>query len=174
MLTRTIVLFALILGAGAAAAQAYKWTDDNGIVHFSDRPAPGAEEIVLPGANASAPEPPRSNPGTQAAGSGSQPEPAPFAYQRFAVSVPGSEETLWNIEGVLNVALDLQPGLQPGHRIRVYFDGEPLAVTGTSFQINEVWRGAHNIQAEVLDETGRLMIRSQTSRFYVQQNRIRR
>ena len=174
MLTRTIVLFAIIFGAGVAAAQAYKWTDENGVVHFSDRPAPGAEEIVLPGAGAPRPEPPRPNPGTQAAGSGSAPEPAPFAYQRFAVSAPGPEETLWNIEGVLNVSLDLQPGLQPGHRIRVYFDGEPLAVTGTRFQIDEVWRGAHNIQAEILDATGRLMIRSQTNRFYVQQSRIRR
>ena len=97
---------------------------------------------------------------------------APFSYESFAISSPGAEETLWNIEGILNVTLNLQPALQPGHRVRVYFDGQPRMVNGTSFQIEEVWRGVHNVQAEVLDETGKLMIRSQPNRFYVQQNTV--
>ena len=42
----------------------------------------------------------------------------------------------------------------------------------TSFQINEVYRGVHNIQAEVVDESGNMMIRSMPNRFYVQQNTI--
>ena len=143
-------------------------------MHFSDRPQPGAEEIVLPEANVSSRQRPR--PGLRAAADEAEPEPdeGPFAYQSFEVANPGPEETLWNIEGVLNVSLDLQPALQPGHQIRVYFDGEPRLVNGTSFQIGEVWRGVHNIQAEVLDETGQLMIRSRTNRFYVQQNTILR
>ncbi len=56
--------------------------------------------------------------------------------------------------------------------MRVYFDGQPRIVNGTSFQIEEVWRGVHNIQAEVIDETGKLMIRSRTNRFYVQQSTV--
>jgi hypothetical protein len=42
-----------------------------------------------------------------------------------------------------------------------------------SFTIQEVYRGEHTIQAEVIDDMGKLMIRSQHNRFYVQQNRIR-
>jgi hypothetical protein len=56
----------------------------------------------------------------------------------------------------------------------VYFNGETRLVVGTRFSIDEVWRGVHNIQAEVIDETGKLMIRSQANRFYVQQNNIGR
>lgn len=56
--------------------------------------------------------------------------------------------------------------------MRVYFDGQPRMVAGTSFQIDEVWRGVHNIQAEVIDSTGKLMIRSRTNRFYVQQSTV--
>ena len=67
------------------------------------------------------------------------------------------------------MSLALSPALQPGHQVRVYFDGKPQMVSGTSFQLQEVWRGVHNLQAEVLDETGKLMIRSQPNRFYVQQ-----
>jgi hypothetical protein len=74
---------------------------------------------------------------------------------------------------VLNVSLALNPPLQPGHQVRVYFDGSPRIVSGTSFQLQEVWRGVHNLQAEILDETGQMLIRSRTNRFYVQQTTVR-
>ena len=64
-------------------------------------------------------------------------------------------------------------GLQSGHVVRVYFDGNARdPVTSTSFQVEDVWRGVHNIQAEVVDEAGKLMIRSATNRFYVQQTNL--
>jgi hypothetical protein len=96
----------------------------------------------------------------------------PVNYSLLEIASPKPEETLWNIEGVLNVSLNVQPALQPGHQVRVYFDGEPRMVNGSSFQIEEVWRGVHNIQAEILDETGKMLIRSRTNRFYVQRNTV--
>ncbi len=97
----------------------------------------------------------------------------PFSYTSLEISAPAPEETLWNIEGNLNVSLALSPPLQPNHQVRVYFDGVARTVDGTSFQLQEVYRGVHNIQAEILDETGTLMIRSLPNRFYVQQNTVR-
>ncbi len=70
------------------------------------------------------------------------------------------------------MTLTLTPALQAGHQVRVYFDGTPQMVSGASFQLQEVYRGVHNLQAEVIDETGKLMIRSRPSRFYVQQNSV--
>ena len=72
------------------------------------------------------------------------------------------------------MALALSPGLQNGHQVRVIFDGAPRVVSGTSFQLQEVWRGVHNLQAEVIDETGKLLIRSPAVRFYVQQTTVNR
>lgn len=172
MAIRTIFVLAAVLAGGAVMAQAYKWVDEDGVVHFSDRPKPGAESIVLPKSE-SRPRPSPA-PGLQ---SDDEPEAepedeAPFAYQSLEIANPAAEETLWNIEGVLSVSLDLQPALQPGHQVRVFFNGEPQLVSGTSFQLEEVWRGVHNIQAEVLDETGQMLIRSRTNRFYVQQNTV--
>ena len=95
-----------------------------------------------------------------------------FSYESLEIVSPAAEETLWNIEGVLNVQLVLRPGLQRGHRVRVYHNGEAQTVSGTSFQLQEVFRGVHNLQAEVLDQGGNLMIRSEPNRFYVQQNTI--
>lgn len=170
---RTIFLVFGLLAASAAMAQAYRWVDDDGIVHYSDRPRPGAEQVVLPESNTTTVR--RAARSATASSTSQQAAPAAaFRYETLEIAAPRAEETLWNIEGVLNVSLTLTPALQPGHQVRVYFDGEQQEATGTSFQIQEVYRGVHNIQAEVIDETGTLMIRSQPNRFYVQQNVISR
>ena len=70
------------------------------------------------------------------------------------------------------MTLELQPALRPGHRVRVYFDGEPREVSGTQFTLDDVYRGVHNLQAEVVDANGNVMIRSDPSRFYVQQTSV--
>ena len=175
METRPIFILLALLAASGVLADAYTWTDEDGVVHYSDRPEPGAKQIVLPESNTVRTRPvARAQSASATAGEDAAEEDAgPFRYESLEVAAPAPEETLWNIEGVLNVSLALRPGLQSGHQVRVYFDGTPRTVTGTSFQIEEVYRGVHNIQAEVLDETGKLMIRSLPNRFYVQQNTVR-
>lgn len=172
---RPIFVLLGLFAANGALADAYVWTDEEGVVHYSDRPHPGAKVLDLGEST-----PRRRTPVSQSAASTAEPadenadqQQGPFRYESLAVVAPASEETLWNIEGVLNVSLALSPALRPGHRVRVYFDGNPQPVIGTSFRLTEVYRGAHNLQAEVLDENGELMIRSQPSRFYVQQNTVR-
>ena len=171
--TRPIFILVGLLAAASVMAEAYRWVDEDGVTHYSDRPREGAEVVELSEytrttgaqiyrAPAQSAEDPEAAPA----------EEAPFKYDSLSVASPGAEETLWNIEGVLNVSLALSPGLQSGHQVRVYFDGQPRLVNGTSFQIEEVWRGVHNIQAEVIDETGKLMIRSRPNRFYVQQTTV--
>ncbi len=171
--TRPIFILVGLLAAASVMAEAYRWVDEDGVTHYSDRPREGAEIVELSeytrttGAQIYR-APPESGEDPAAAAAAE----APFRYDSLSVASPGAEETLWNIEGVLNVSLALSPGLQSGHQVRVYFDGQPRLVNGTSFQIEEVWRGVHNIQAEIIDETGRLMIRSQPNRFYVQQTTV--
>ncbi len=172
MLMRTIIALIGLLAAGVLMAQAYTWVDEDGIVHYSDRPQEGATEIQLPQDT----RPSRSLASAPAATISRQDSAAtpaePFSYDIIEISSPGPEETLWNIGGVLEVTLNVQPSLQQGHRVRVYFDGNEQMVVGSSFQIQEVYRGVHNLQAEVVDETGNLIGRSLPNRFYVQQNSI--
>jgi hypothetical protein len=175
MLPRLLTRIALLLAASVALAQAYRWVDENGVVHYSDRPQAGAEEVELESAPAvSIPAPRRTVAARAERAAEDQPDGSEdeAGYSTLAVASPAAEETLWNIGGVLNVTLELQPSLQQGHQLRVYFDGNPQVVNGTQFQLQEVYRGVHNLQAEVLDANGELMIRSQPSRFYVQQTTI--
>ncbi len=168
---RPVLALLGLLAATGVLAQAYTWTDEDGVVHYSDRPQPGARRVELQAPNSSR-SPSRSSAQESSDGDGAEEPAAPFRYESLEVANPGPEETLWNIEGTLSVTLALTPALRPGHQVRVYFDGNPRLVNSTTFQIDEVWRGVHNLQAEVLDETGNMMIRSRTNRFYVQQNTV--
>lgn len=172
METRPILVFVGLLASATALAQAYKWVDEDGVIHYSDVPTEGAEEVQLSeysrntGARLYRERAPSADPAEEPAAD------EPFRYESISIASPAAEETLWNIDGVLNVSVALSPGLQSGHRLRVYYNGQQRLVNGTSFQIEEVYRGVHNLQAEVIDATGRLMIRSQPNRFYVQQNSV--
>ena len=170
---RPIFVLAGLLAASLACADgAYRWVDEDGVVHYSDVPVEGAEVVNLSEyTRATGARIARPRTTTRADAEATEPE-TPFRYESLSVAAPGPEETLWNIEGVLNVSLALTPSLQSGHQVRVYFDGELRVVSGTSFQIEEVWRGVHNIQAEVVDQSGTVMIRSRPNRFYVQQNTV--
>lgn len=162
----------LSLSSAAASGQIYRWVDEDGVVHYSDEPHPGAEEIELESAPTISMPRPRSTVRRQAEPRDEGDDADAGAYESLAVAQPAAEETLWNIEGVLNVALNLQPALESGHQVRVYLDGTPRMVSGTRFQLEEVYRGEHNLQAEVLDEAGSLLIRSEPIRFYVQQTSV--
>jgi len=172
METRLLFLLVGLLATASVMAEAYRWVDEDGIVHYSDRPEEGAEQVELSeysrntGARLYRDRAPASNADDE------QATDQPFRYESLSVASPGPEETLWNIEGTLNVSLALSPGLQSGHQVRLYFDGEQRMVQGTNIQLEEVFRGVHNIQAEVIDATGKLMIRSRPNRFYVQQSTV--
>ena len=166
---RWILLALLCTWALAAQAEeVWRWVDDNGVVHYSDRPWPGAEKIELRGAQtyrapAIAPQ--------SAAEPAAADEDAASRYTGFRIASPEEGETLWNIGAQLPVRLELEPALAPGHRIRVYLDGElreaGLRVTQTT--LSEVYRGEHRLRATVVDDQGQELASTAPITFYVQQ-----
>jgi hypothetical protein len=163
------VLFGALALSVAVAEDAWKWTDENGVVHYSDVPRTGAEVVNLSEY--------KKKTGARIAEDTTltrrTEEPEEFDYETLVIEYPAAEETLWNIEGRLDVRISVNPNLLPGHGIRLYFDGEAQDILGTSVQLTEVYRGTHNLQVEVLDATGRVVTRSDPVQFYVQQNSIR-
>jgi hypothetical protein len=170
-----ILLSALLVGP-VSGAPAYTWTDANGIVHFSDTPVPGARQIELAGAqgfgNRSSAQP------TQAASSApaaAAAEPAPTSpYRLLSIAAPAQQETLWNTGGSLSVRIEVQPRLQPGHRLDVVLDGarKNLSATGLEFTVPEVFRGLHTMEALVVDPRGTEIARSSPITFVVQQTSL--
>ena len=87
---RKIIALIAVFAAGAAAAQAYRWVDENGVVHYSDRPREGAEQIFLPQQN-QRPQP-RTAPQAAASSGGAADDEADdedeFFYESIEVASP--------------------------------------------------------------------------------------
>lgn len=156
----------------AAAEEMWRWVDEEGVVHYSDRPHPGAERVLLESAQSYKPPalPSRADARsgeTEAEGSGDG-----VAYTELRVVSPEPEETLWNIGGELEVQLSISPGLAQGHQLRVYLDGsrvEEVPEGRTRFTLGEVFRGEHTLRAAVVDQDGQEVVSSDPVVFYVQQ-----
>lgn len=174
---RFIVLFLAAIGivTTATAATLYRWVDEQGRVHYSDRPQQGAETVeVQPAPGYSPPAAPASRPAVPRATTTASREAA-TAYQSVSISNPTEDQVLWNIGAVLTVSLSVTPQLQPGHRVIVRYDGAPVAdwpAQALSHQVNEVYRGTHTIEAAITDENGVVLISGTPVTFHVKQTSI--
>jgi len=171
---RSLALLACLLaGTALASTEVYRWVDKDGVVHFSDRPAEGAERVELQDAQtfSAPPVKPRASSSTTTTGT----DEGAFLYQEFEFVNPGQEEVLWNIEGQLDVSMRLQPRLQTGHQVSLYLDDEPvedMRRNRLQVTLTDVGRGLHVLRAEIRDATGLLLIKTQPRTFSVQQTSI--
>lgn len=171
---KQLALLLLTCLALPAMAATYRWVDQEGVVHYSDKPQEGAKEITTPNAQTYT----SATRSTQAPATGARPQnrdPAPAIYQSLRVVRPAPQETYRNIGGELAVSLSLSPALRPGHRLRVLYDGQPLTAWPErllSFTVTGIYRGEHNLKAEVLDANGKAIASSDTVTFFVHQTSI--
>ncbi len=159
-----------LLSTVASGQSAYTWVDENGQTHYSDRPVPGSTLIELETAQGF----PAPRPATrEAAEPEAEIDPA-AAYTAFDILQPQQQETLWNVAGNVGVSLNIAPVLQPGHHVGVFLDGEltDLDTTASQFQLTEVFRGLHTMQAVILDNNGDVVLRSLAVTFMVQQTTV--
>lgn len=172
-----LVMIALLLcwSATAAATEMWRWVDENGVVHFSDRPREGAERVDVRRVQSyTAPEvvPTAVEARDEAA---AQAEPAGAGYRGFRIVSPVGGETLWNIAGELSIELAVDPGLRSNHRFQVYLDGSRVADApdrATQFTITEVYRGEHSLRVAIVDERGREIASTEPVVFFVQQTSV--
>jgi hypothetical protein len=142
------------LGLVPLAAQAlvvYKWTDAQGVVHFSDQPVPGAEKVLT----SSAPE--HAGILGQTAGPSSAPpaQKAPTALSGATVAItsPAPQQTFTGGESV-PVALSVTPAVKPSWTIVWSLNGAQVpnqAPDATSFTLTDLARGVYTVEAIVTD-----------------------
>ncbi|KRW71568.1 hypothetical protein AO741_02180 [Pseudomonas sp. TTU2014-105ASC] len=149
-----------------AFAEIYKYTDASGNTVFTNQPPEGvqADTVDLPPANTvniRTAEPPPPLPDRQ------QTQQAP--YQTLRVTGIPDEEALRANNGTFVVSALLEPQLQRGHTLRFLLDGIPQAAPSpaTSLQLNNIERGDHRLQVEVLSGD-RVIQRSEAELFTVQ------
>lgn len=154
-LRRSWVAFGLVALCGAASlAQAgavYKWTDADGVVHFSDQPVPGAEKIFTStGAS-------RGILGQPAPGAPAGEKPkaraSALALTSVAITAPARDETFTGGQQV-SVSLTVEPPLTANQTVAWTLNGSPLvnqAADATQFTIPDLPRGVYTLAATVQD-----------------------
>lgn len=163
----------LASGTAGAQAQLYRWVDEKGVTHWSDRPVRGAEKIDVPAAQGFTPPPVRERP-VAAPTAAPDPQGGPVAYANVEIVRPSSDEAFVNTGGVVDVAASLSPSLAAGHRTWFVLNGQRLdgpAPQATSATINAD-RGTHTIAIEVADASGSVVASSAPVTFHVRQNSI--
>lgn len=160
----SLLIFLLCLVCGPAGTETvYRTVDADGSVIYSDRPMPGAEPIELP----EWPPVPAATP-WRPIRKLSPEESIPFpSYESVAIASPAPDSAAWYPTGQVTVSVTTQPPLQEGHTLVLYLNGRRVAENQTTtFQLHNVHRGTHRLEAAVHAHDGELR-RSETVRFHV-------
>lgn len=164
-------MWLLLLATSVVTAEVYKWTDDQGNVHYGDLP-PGqvaAEPMRLPGLSTYKNRPVASAPAEPTE------QPAAFAgYSKLAIVQPEADGTVRDNAGNVTVAVELAPPLQEGHRMMVLLDGRVIGepYPGTGAKLSGVNRGQHQLQVQIVDQQGKMLTQSASQTFFMRQASI--
>jgi hypothetical protein len=160
------LLLLLFTSAAWADATLYRWVDEQGVVHYSDTPQPGAEKVHIAAA--------QTFPAQPGAASQSSPSPpgAASQAQSCAITQPAPEQAFYAPESVA-VEVDVTPRLEGSTQLVVSLDGAAVqpaqpAEHGYRYQLTNVDRGSHTVTAEVRDGAGHLLCNAAPVNFYVQ------
>ena len=162
----TIILTALVLPAAVASTTVYRWVDDQGVVHFSDQPHPGAQKMHVEDAPTfpAPPVPHTSSPS-------SAPQQNGGAPQSCSIASPTDQQMLMNAYDVSG-SIQMPAQLDPGDRVVLMLDGKVLAgaanLSGV-FHIPQIERGAHTIAAQVQAPDGQVICQTPPVTFFVHQ-----
>ncbi|MBT8135629.1 MAG: DUF4124 domain-containing protein [Gammaproteobacteria bacterium] len=172
---RTIVLiFIIIASAATAETTLYRWVDEQGRVHYSDRPRAEAEQVQIREPMSYTERRPQAPPADVPDAQRNVESTASFAgYNSVGVNSPTEDQVLWNIGGTLPVTLSVQPQLQQGHSIQVYFNGAQAAdwpAASTSYTLENIYRGTHTLAVSIVDGSGNEIAVSEPVSFHVKQS----
>jgi hypothetical protein len=166
---RGLVALCLLTVSGlGAAATMYKWTDAQGVVHYSDTPHPGAEMIQISGAQTYHNTSTNSTPTNPAAAAAAA--QASKSTYTCAITQPASEEALYAPETV-DISVQATPALRAGDSVSVQVDGQSLPSIGGDglrFQMPSPERGTHTVSAQILGADGAVVCNAPAVSFSVQ------
>jgi len=185
----------VVLPLSIFAASVYMKQEADGSVSFSDKPSSGAQKVKIEKPNiikdkktkpkhqtqeapndmlppTGTPEssqslPPKLNQGPEL--------PQKEAYKSVEITSPKDQETIWNPSSV-SVSVDVKygqnkMGLQKGDKLVLLLDGRKFneGSSSMSFTLNrdQIPRGAHTLQATVVDGNNTVLITSKMITVYI-------
>jgi hypothetical protein len=157
------VLLLLLMVCQTLAAEVYRWVDDEGRTHFSDRPAPAATPVPLSGHG-----PADSDPAADTAPASGAAVLGP--YKAFEILSPEVNATLRPETESVPFNLLIDPPLLDSHRLSVVVDGSPIAVeapNAAQLSLKGLGLGSHVAEAVINDPDGSLVARTPPVNFHL-------
>ncbi|GIU30027.1 DUF4124 domain-containing protein [Shewanella schlegeliana] len=143
----------LLLAATFAHATIYKWVDEDGTVHFSDKPVKNAEVVELK-------ENTQNNiklPEVIALPSMQSDTDSEKVKYKVQIVSPTEEESIHNNEGDITIIANIEPQLSSAHELALFMDGQQIGNTQQHgiFKLNNIDRGEHSFVVKVLSKNGK-------------------
>lgn len=156
----TLLLFILAL---PATADIYKQVDENGKVIYSDTPGgTRVQQVDLPPINTQP-----ATPVTTPARKKVHDQPAlPF---RVSITSPADGTHIPAGQRDIEVVVRVDPGLQPGYTLQAYLNNVAYgpASSESAWILEQVYRGEHTLNVDLLDPDGHAIATSDSVTLYV-------
>ena len=158
-------LIGLLLSLPVVAA-VYMEKDADGNTVFTDRPSSEQARPVeiSPTSTYSAPASASTSSSSQPAEADNQTQ----GYESLTISSPADDTPIRANDGSLEVSVDLSPGLKANHHFVLLIDGSPVDESQSpTFSVQNVDRGTHTLQVQVVDDAGNEIISSDSVTFHM-------
>lgn len=159
----------LFLITAPLSAEMYRWVDEKGEIHYSDKPPNEDAQPYAPPPILTTPPSPYGNKLPA-----SQQSVQQTTYQHIAINTPvnGSIFTPDKADNI-QVSVQITPNLDYRHRhqIILYVNGQQYAQSQQfNFNLTGLHRGAHTIQAAVVDQDGKTLKSSDSISIHIQRH----
>ncbi len=148
-----------------APAEVYRVVDSEGRVTFTDQPPADNEQMQPVSIQQPNTQPALKAPETKSSGKTS----SVSVYDSVRIVQPGADSTIPPGQLDLIVQISTSPAIALNHRIQLLFDGAPWGdpAAATSFVIDNLIRGSHQLQAQVINDIGEVIASSPSVTIYV-------
>lgn len=173
---RSLLVALLALIATPALAQLYSYTNADGQQVFTDNPPQGVQAKpvnLLPTNSTVMPLPVR-----RLSPADAQKKPSEanlqYRYQKLGILSPSADQVLRANERRLSVAVHSEPQLASNHRYQLLLDNKPVGQPQSEslFYLSDVDRGSHQLQLQIVSDSGRQIAQSAASTFHLRQTTL--
>lgn len=160
---KLLILSVFLLITQPLYAEMYRWVDEKGNVHFSDKPVNKDAKTYNPPPIITVPAGPTHD--------FSKPEKKSAAIKyKISISSPSNDQTFPPGTTAVDVLIQLQPQLNisAAHLVTLFIDGKQHS-QGTSlhYSLPDLSRGTHTASASVVDNKGKTIAKSGSVSFHV-------
>ena len=143
---KILIAITSLLLAVNVSAELYKWIDQDGVVHYTDkRPDDSAKQQELSGYL------------TRMVNKNNTEETeTENMYSTFAISSPEQGATVRNAESTMDLVVQIDPPLTEKHFLQIYLDGLEVGekTKSTELTLHKLKKGTHRLQAKIMEENG--------------------